>query len=167
MSRYWLVTTPHYHPASVNRRGDGWPKLVSQSRVVLRVVGIEFLPSSLPFPPPFSSSSPPPCLVPSFTSPSYRSFTLPLTPCKVHGNVGFVVIERLVVVLRGKRAAFPFFFLSSLSFPRLPPGRGGRREESWWIFARGDGPSCRGGRVGREWKLAGFFHGPGEPLNLA
>ena len=41
VSRYWLVTTPHYHPASVNRRGDGWP--VSQFRVVLRVVGIEFL----------------------------------------------------------------------------------------------------------------------------
>lgn len=137
MPRYWLVTTPHYHPASVNRRGDGWPKPVSQSRVVLRVVGIEFrffssFSSSFFFF--FSSSSPPPPSAHLAFSAPYRSLTLALTPCKVHGHVGIVrIVNRIVVLLRGKRGAFS----SSLSFFSSPPsGRGGRREKSWWIFTR-------------------------------
>lgn len=134
MPRYWLVTTPHYHPASVNRRGDGWPKPVSQSRVVLRVVGIEFrffssFSSSFFFF--FSSSSPSPLGSPRLL----RSLSL-VNACinSVHGHVGIVrIVNRIVVLLRGKRAAFS----SSLSFFSSPPsGRGGRREKSWWIFTR-------------------------------
>lgn len=136
MPRYWLVTTPHYHPASVNRRGDGWPKPVSQSRVVLRVVGIEFLffssfSSSFFF---FSSSSPPPPL----GSPRLLRFLSLVNACinsvqSARARWNRANRDRIVVVLRGKRAAFS----SSLSFFSSPPsGRGGRREKSWWIFTR-------------------------------
>lgn len=167
MPRYWLVTTPHYHPASVNRRGDGWPKPVSQSRVVLRVVGIEFrffssFSSSFFFF--FSSSSPPPPSAHLAFSAPYRSLTLALTPCKVHGHVGIV---RIVISNRGAVAgkARGLFFLSFFLFLASLRQRREEGEELVDFHEERDGGASWW--EGGKWKLAGFFHGPGEPLNSA
>lgn len=149
--RYWLVTTPHYHPASVNRRGDGWPKPVSQSRVVLRVVGIEFrffssFSSSFFF---FfsSSSSPSP-----FSSPRLlRSLSLvnacinSVQSARARWNRANRDIESWCCCGESARPFLPLF----LSFPRLPPAEegGGRRVGG---FSRGEGWWCElvgGGKV--------------------
>lgn len=167
MPRYWLVTTPHYHPASVNRRGDGWPKPVSQSRVVLRVVGIEFrffssFSSSFFF---FSSSSSSPS---PFSSPRLlRSLSLvnacinSVQSARARWNRANRESNRGAVAGKARGLFFLSFFLFLASLRQ-------RREEgeelvdfheerdggaSWW--------------EGGKWKLAGFFHGPGEPLNSA
>lgn len=168
MPRYWLVTTPHYHPASVNRRGDGWPKPVSQSRVVLRVVGIEFrffssFSSSFFF---FfsSSSSPSPLGSPRLL----RSLSLvnacinSVQSARARWNRANRDIESWCCCVGKARGLFFLSFFLFLASLRQ------RREEgeelvdfheerdggaSWW--------------EGGKWKLAGFFHGPGEPLNSA
>lgn len=140
--RYWLVIASGLPPTTTPPRSIGVVTVgrsPSRSLVSSFAWSVSNSASSLPFPPPFSSSSPPPPPPPpsahlAFSAP-YRSLTLALTPCKVHGHVGIVriVISNRGAVAWGKRAAFS----SSLSFFSSPPsGRGGRREKSWWIFTR-------------------------------